>query len=102
MINIRTLRKIPEGGGLTLKNGRPIEYKTGYQVATHGVETTDITKVMQAVKSYGGNCGLWLENGVWYIDCSKRISTKKEALAIGRECNQISIFNWAKRSLIYC
>lgn len=102
MINIRTLRKIPEGGGLTLKNGRPIEYKTGYQVATHGVETTDITKVMQAVKSYGGNCGLWLENGIWYIDCSKRISTKKEALAIGRECNQISIFNWAKRSLIYC
>lgn len=102
MINIRTLRKISEGGGLTLKNGRPIEYKTGYQVATHGVEITDITKVIQAVKSYGGNCGLWLENGIWYVDCSKRVSTKKEALAIGRECNQISIFNWAKRSLIYC
>ena len=37
MINIRTLRKIANNGGLTLKNGKAITYKTGYQVATEGI-----------------------------------------------------------------
>lgn len=102
MINIRTLRKIADKGGLTLKDGRPIEYKTGYQVATHGVELIDINQVMRAVKRYGGNCGLWLENGVWYVDCSIRVATKRDALAIGRACNQISVYSWVKRDLVYC
>jgi hypothetical protein len=102
MINIRTLRKIENNGGLTLKDGKIINYKSGYQVATEGETTTDITKVRSIMKRYNGNCGLWLENGIWYIDKSKRISTKKKALALGRECNQISIFKWANYSLIYC
>ena len=34
MINIRTLRKLTNNDGLTLKAGKPITYKTGYQVAT--------------------------------------------------------------------
>ena len=40
MINIRTLRKITNNGGLTLKAGKPITYKSGWQVATEGVEKT--------------------------------------------------------------
>lgn len=102
MINIVTLRKIPNHGGLTLKNGRPVSYKTGYQVATEGVEITDITKVRAAIKSYNGSCGLWLENGIWYVDKSFRVSTKIEALKIGKENNQISILKWSDMSLIYC
>ena len=42
MINIRTLQKLQNNDGLTLKNGKIIEYKTGWQVATEGVEITDI------------------------------------------------------------
>ena len=102
MINIRTLRKIENNGGLTLKNGKPIEYKTGYQVATHGIETDNIYTVRDFIKMFDGNCGLWLENGIWYIDCCRRVSTKREALELGRACNQISIFKWADKSLIYC
>lgn len=102
MINIRTLKKIDNDGGLTLKNGKPITYKTGYQVATEGVELTDITQVRDAIKAYSGNCGLWLNNGIWYIDKSHRVSTKKEALEIGRKCNQISVLGWKKMDLIYC
>ena len=90
MINIRTIRKITECGGLTLKNGKIITYKSGYQVAT------------KAVKAYNGNCGLWLENGVYYVDKSHRVSTKRDALALGRQCQQISILKWADMSLIYC
>ena len=102
MINIRTLKKITNNGGLTLKNGRPIVYKSGWQVATEGKETSDIREAMQFIKAYGGNCGIWLSDGIWYIDLSKRVSTKKEALEIGRRCNQISILRWRDMGLAYC
>lgn len=102
MVNIRTLRKIENNGGLTLKDGRPISYKSGWQVATEGVTTTDIRKVRALIKQYGGNCGLWLENGIWYIDKSKRVNTKREAMEIGRACNQISVLKWSNMSLAYC
>lgn len=102
MINIRTLRKIENNGGLTLKKGKPITYKTGWQVATEGVVTKDITEVRNLIKAYNGDCGLWLENGIWYVDKSHRVNTKKEALEIGRKCNQISVLKWANMSLAYC
>lgn len=102
MINIRTLRKIENNGGLTLKNGKIVSYKTGYQVATEGVMTTDINEVRKLLIAYNGNCGLWLENGIYYIDKSHRVNTKKEALEIGRKCNQISVLQWSTMNLIYC
>ena len=99
---IQKIKKITNNGGLTLKNGKPITYKSGWQVATEGVETTDITKVREYVKAYNGNCGLWFSDGVWYIDKSHRVNTKKEAIKIGRECNQISVLKWSNMSLAYC
>jgi len=102
MINIRTLRKIADDGGLTLKNGQPITYKSGWQVATEGIETRDVHAAMKAIKAYNGNCGIWFSNGIYYIDKSRRVNTKHEALSIGRACNQISILNWKNMSLAYC
>ena len=102
MINIRSLKKLKENDGLTLKNGKPIVYKSGWQVATEGLETTDPIEAMKMVKAYGGNCGIWFSNGIYYIDKSHRVNTKKLALQIGRECNQISILKWANMSLAYC
>jgi hypothetical protein len=102
MINIRTLKKLNNNDGLTLKNGKCVTYKTGWQVATEGVETTDINKAMKIIKEYNGNCGVWYSNGIYYIDKSKRINTKREALEIGRLHKQISILKWATMSLVYC
>lgn len=102
MINIRTLRKLENNDGLTLKNGKIITYKTGYQVATEGIETTDMKEAMKAIKAFNGNCGIWLENGIYYIDKSHRENTKKKALEVGRNHNQISILQWATMNLIYC
>ena len=102
MINIRTLRKLANNDGLTLKKGKPITYKTGYQVATEGLETTDQKKAMAMIKAYGGNCGVWYSEGIYYIDKSHRVNTKKEALAVGRACNQISVLRWSNMGLIYC
>ena len=102
MINIRTLRKLANNDGLTLKKGKPVTYKTGYQVATEGLETTDQKEAMAMIKAYGGNCGVWYSEGIYYIDKSHRVNTKKEALAVGRACNQISVLRWSNMGLIYC
>lgn len=102
MINIRSIRKLTNNDGMTLKNGIKITYKSGYQVATEGIATTNPREAIEAVKAYGGNCGIWLEKGVYYIDRSKRVNTKREALEIGRACNQISVLKWSNMSLIYC
>ena len=102
MINIRSILKLAENDGLTLKAGKPITYKTGWQVATEGVETTSAREAIKAVKAYGGNCGVWYAGGVYYIDKSKRVDTKREALAIGKAHNQISVLGWHNMSLAYC
>lgn len=102
MINIRSILKLAENDGLTLKAGKPITYKTGWQVATEGIETTSAKEAIKAVKAYGGNCGVWYAGGVYYIDKSKRVNTKREALAIGKAHKQISVLGWRNMSLAYC
>ena len=102
MINIRTLKKLTNNDGLTLKAGKCVTYKSGYQVATEGKETPSIYEAMMMIREYNGNCGIWFSEGIYYIDKSHRVNTKREAMQIGRECNQISILKWANMSLIYC
>lgn len=102
MINIRSILKLKNNDGLTLKNGKSICHKTGYQVATEGIETRDPREAINAVKAYGGNCGIWFADGIYYIDKSHRVSTKREALEVGRACNQISVLNWRNMGLVYC
>lgn len=102
MINIRTIRKLTDNDGLTLKNGKQITYKSGWQVATEGVECTTPEDAIKAVRAYNGNCGVWLSDGIYYIDKSHRVSTKREAMKVGRDCNQISVLKWADMSLAYC
>ena len=102
MINIRSIKALKENDGLTLKNGRKITYKTGWQVATEGVECSTAKQAMEAVKSYKGNCGIWFSNGIYYIDKSHRVDTKREVLEVGRKHNQISVLNWRTMGLAYC
>jgi hypothetical protein len=102
MINIRTLKKLTNNDGLTLKNGKPITYKSGWQVATEGMETTDEKEAMVMIKEYKGNCGVWFSNGIYYIDKSHRVNTKREAMEIGRACNLISVLCWRTMGLAYC
>ena len=102
MINIRTLKKLTNNDGLTLKQGKTITYKSGWQVATEGKETTDIHEAMTMIKEYNGNCGVWFSEGIYYIDKSYRVNTKREALQVGKEHNQISVLCWRTMGLAYC
>lgn len=102
MIAITRLTSLKNNDGLTLKNGEIITYKSGWQVATEGMQTTSPKIAMIMIKLYKGNCGIWFSDGIYYIDKSHRVSTKKEAMEIGRACNQISVLNWKNMSLAYC
>ena len=77
MINIRTIKKIENNGGLTLKKGKIVTYKSGWQVRTHGVEARTPQECIKRVKDFKGDCGIWLENGIYYVDYSFRVNTKK-------------------------
>ena len=101
-ITINDIRALKDGEGLTLEDGKAIVYASGWQVATEGIETTDAGKAMEAVRQYGGTCGIWFAEGIYYVDRSRRVETKEEALEIGRLFNQISIFGWANAELVYC
>jgi hypothetical protein len=96
------MRKLANNDGLTLKNGKIITYKTGWQVADYGKEAHTPEEAMRIVKEMKGNCGIWYSEGIYYIDHSMRISTKKQALEMGRKYNQISILKWQGMKLIYC
>ena len=102
MINIRTIRKLVNNDGLTLKAGKIISYKTGWQVADHGIEARSPEEAIKAVRDMKGNRGIWLENGIYYVDHSFRVDTQKEALEIGRKHSQISVFGWKRKNLAYC
>jgi len=99
---LEMLKALKENDGMTIKNGKTIVYKTGYQVADYGVERKTAKGAANAIKRMSGNCGVWYSNGIYYIDHSFRVKTKRDALAIGRKYNQISILKWSDMSLVYC
>ena len=55
-----------------------------------------------AINEMEGNCGIWYSKGIYYVDHSFRVKTKKEALRIGKEFQQISVLKWSNMSLVYC
>lgn len=99
---LEMLKKLANNDGLTLRNGVAITYKTGYQVADYGVEVSTPNEALQAINDMGGNCGVWLSNGVYYIDHSMHIKTLRDALRIGREHAQLTILRWKNMTLIDC
>lgn len=100
-VNVRTIRKIQEGQGMTLRNGRPVEYKSGWQVATHGIECHTPEEVSALIHSpaFSKFAGIWLENGIYYVDYSRRVMTKHDALAVGKIFNQISVYSWGRTKM---
>ena len=95
------LKSLKENDGATCKNYKKITYKTGYQVATSGSKTKSIAKAIKLIEKYDGNCGIWLSKGIYYIDKSKRITTKKKAEFVGKIRKQLSIWDWKNQTLIW-
>ena len=107
-INVRTIRNLADNEGLTLRNGKIVEYKTGWQVGIHGIEChtpEEVSILLHKGMGRKGNIGIWYSIGIYYGDISKRITTKQNALTIGKLMNQQSIYGWAPRKkgqLVWC
>ena len=107
-INVRTIRNIADNQGLTLRNGKIVEYKTGWQVGITGIEAKtaeEVSEILHHGIGRAGNIGIWFSKGIYYIDISKRITTKQDALKVGKVMNQQSIYGWRPRKagqLVWC
>ena len=99
-INVRTIRNLQDNEGLTLRNGKIVEYKTGWQVGITGIEchtAEEVSILLHKGLGRKGNIGIWFSQGIYYVDISRRIPTKKSALAVGKIMRQQSIYGWAPR-----
>jgi hypothetical protein len=100
-IRIKDLLSLSDNDGMTLENGERITYKSGYQVATHGIETKNPRFALKTIKAWNGNAGVWYSKKIFYIDYSIHVETLEDALRIGREHNQQSILDWSTMELIW-
>lgn len=79
-----TLKQIKIDGGATLNsNGVAVTYKTGYQVSKRDVYTLLVYRLKWALirelYAKGEFVGIWIENGVAYVDISEHINGKANA-----------------------
>lgn len=104
-----TLKEIINNNGATINaNGTLASYTRGYQVSICDlltIKTRDLRKkdLKTLLKTIGENAclGIWIWQGLAYIDMSIMIKTKREALKIGKQNKQISIWDWKKQSAVY-
>lgn len=106
------LLKILKDGGATLDaSGAAVSFRRGYQVSRkdcYTLNVRNVNKILRAVRSVlasltaGEYCGIWVDGGRVYVDISERITNKRDALKIGRERAQISVFDWRTGAAIYC
>ena len=107
-INVATIRKLANNEGLTLRNGKIVQYKTGWQVGLVGLEcktAEEVSRLLHSGIGRTGNVGIWYSEGIYYVDVCRRIATKKEALQVGKVMNQQSIYGWRPRKagqLVWC
>lgn len=98
------LRKIIENGGATLdKNGNAVDFARGYQVSKRDCYTLNIKNIGEILAAVNGLLseigagefvGLWVDNGLIYIDVSERVERLSAAIVAGIERKQKSIFDW--------
>lgn len=102
--NVRTIRKAALTGGMTLLDGCPVRYQTGYQVGIKGFTFNTPEEVSRFLHTEGrdGCWGIWVENGLWYVDQSVRVISKKEAINLGVEHNQLAIYGWKEDQCFNC
>ncbi len=103
-MNRITLLNLIKNGGATLNaRGESVNFSRGYQVSKKDcyiLEVGAVNKILKAVnKLLSGlqSCdfvGLWVENGLIYIDISERIERLSAAMVAGIARGQKSIFDW--------
>ena len=104
------LKEIKLNAGATLnKLGEVMQYKNGYQVSAEDLEVIPAYRLTKKhlmemlAKIPAGSClGVWIDNNKAYIDRSARISNKRLAIKVGKQLNQLAIWDWKAGEAIAC
>ena len=104
------LKDVKLNNGATLnKQGESLSYAKGYQVSEQDLEIIPAYKLTKKHlidmlnRLPMGKClGVWIDNGKAYIDCSEYVNTKKQALKLGKQRKQLSVWNWKAGEAIAC
>lgn len=98
------LLKILRDGGATLDgDGRPVHFSRGYQVSRRDcfiITVGHVGAILRAVNALlkgltaGDFVGVWVDGGRVYIDISERVERLSDAMRIGIERAQKSIYDW--------
>jgi hypothetical protein len=102
--NVRTIRNLQENEGITLRYGRIVRYKTGWQVGITGYEChtpEEVSILLHTTLKDERDVGVWRSQNIYYVDKGRHITTKREAVEVGREADQQSIYDWAKDLLFW-
>ena len=101
---------IKNGGATIDRYSKPVKFKTGYQVSVTDIgciAVADFTEqmaqdVVTLISKRGEYAGFWVDDGYVYADLSRRVSTKKDALKLGKELKQRAIWQWGKERSVAC
>ena len=101
------LNMLLENGGATVArtSRKPVSFPSGFQVAYKGAEKIIGTITPASISDYmdshkqaikeGKFFGFWINDGSLYADISTHIEDQNEAVVMGREHEQIALWNWA-------
>ena len=114
MINNELIKEIIKNGGATLtKDLKKAELKSGYMVSLEGAESKvkkdDYKAIIKAIEDKKEiikdnsdlYIGLWVDNGMMYIDISININDKVEALEFGKKNKQFAIYDLENDKSLY-
>lgn len=104
------LKDVKLNTGATLdKQGNPVAYSRGYQVSAQDLEVMPVYRLtkkhLKDILNHladSQHLGIWIDNRKVYIDCSEHITTKREAMKLGKMRKQLSIWNWKAGEAIAC
>lgn len=109
-MNVKELKEeLKKSGGLTLsadytkateKNGFYVS-KIGYEKIINIEDLESYIKMYSKMLLKNEYIGLWIDNGLLYIDITKHYKNKKEALKIGIKNKQKAIFDIANKKDIF-
>lgn len=113
-MKLEEIKRIIENKGATLtKDLKKASLTSGYMVSLEGAESQvqgdDYNEIMKAIESKQEiiqdrdnlYIGLWLDNGIMYIDVSINIKDKVDALEFGKYNKQLAIYDLMNNDSIY-
>lgn len=104
-------KKMINNKGLTInRHMEELSYKNGYMVSIYGYEKQlknfsfeEVKKVVseyQKIVKGALYIGFWIDNNTIYVDISKYVFHKSQALKLGKQNKQIAIYDLEKKESI--